>query len=111
MGRGLSTFQNEILALLSERECITVRTLFEHFSSSKPSGDLTVRAALSRSISRLQDRGLVERISLEIGRRKAPAVRLAYNKLTVTGKCGDCSGLESQANGGNKEVSEIGDSG
>jgi predicted transcriptional regulator len=101
MGRGLSTVQKEILALLSEQECITVRALFEHICRSRP--------ALSRSISRLQDRGLVERVSLEVGRRKAPAVRLAYKNLTVREKCDDFSGSECEATAGNKEVSQIGD--
>jgi predicted transcriptional regulator len=100
MGRGLSTFQKEILALISEKECVTVRALFEHLYGSRP--------ALSRSISRLQDRGLVERVSLEVGRRKAPAVRLAYKNLTVTEKCGDLSGSECEGTAENKEVSQIG---
>jgi hypothetical protein len=100
MGRGLSPLQTNILVFLSTNNCITVRALFEHLSSSRP--------ALSRSISRLQDRGLVERISLKVGRRNAPAVQLTHKNLTDGKNCGDLAGSDSQANNENKAVSEIG---
>ncbi len=108
MGRGLSSFQKEILALLSAKECVTIRALFEHFARHSASNYLTVRASLSRAISRLADRELVECISLKIGRRNVPAVRFSCKNLTVTEKGDDLSGSECEATDGNKGVSQIG---
>ncbi len=80
----LSKLQKQILAQLDGRDSITVQALREHFAAITTSSDKTLRASLSRSISRLQDRGLVERVSLQVGTRRAPAVRLAEEKLTVS---------------------------
>ena len=84
----LSKLQKQILAELAGRDCVTVRALREHFPT-------TLRPSLSRAISRLQDRGLVERVSLQIGKRTAPAVRLAGEKLTVS-EIFEGSGIENK---------------
>ncbi len=80
----LSKLQKQILAELIGRDCVTVRMLHEHFTATTTGTEETLRASLSRAISRLQDRGLVERVSLEIGKRRAPAVRIVDKKLTVS---------------------------
>src|ERR1700686_1649748 len=80
----LSKFQKLILAQLHGRDCITVQALREHFAAMTATSDKTLRASLSRSLSRLQDRGLLERVSLQVGTRRAPAVRLTKEELTVS---------------------------
>ena len=94
----LSKLQKQILAELAGRDCMTVRALRERFAATT-SREKTLRASLSRAISRLQDRGLVERVSLEIGKRRAPAVRIVDKKLTV-------SEFFEDSRGENKEVNE-----
>ncbi len=81
MGRGLSELQKEILALISGRGYVLNRTLYDHFTTVRTSKRATVRAGVCRAISRLQDRGLLERVSLIVGRRKAPAVCFSHKKL------------------------------
>jgi hypothetical protein len=81
MGRGLSELQKEILTLISGNGYVAVRSLYEHFGSVRDSKLATTRAVVCRAISRLQNRGLLERVSLIEGRRKAPAVLFSRKKL------------------------------
>ncbi len=67
MGRGLSAKQQRILSILDETEHVRIRDLRNRVGGS--------RSSLSRSISRLQDRGLVERLSIQHEDRIMPAVR------------------------------------
>lgn len=99
--RKLSKLQRQILTLLSDRDSVTVTALREHFPATLP-------ASLSRAISRLQDRGLVERVSLVIGDRRAPAVRLATKKLTVSEIFGDGSRENHESGDENKAVNPLG---
>lgn len=69
MGRGLSRKQRRILSILAEAELVRIRELRNRTGGS--------RSALSRSITRLQNRGLVERVSIQFGKRKMPALRLS----------------------------------
>jgi len=74
VGRGLSHKQQRILELLDEdgTEHIRVRELRNRVAGSAQ--------ALSRSISRLVGRGLVERVSIMEGERAMPAVRKKLNR-------------------------------
>jgi len=67
MGRGLSQKQHRILSILDEAEHVRIRELRNRVGGS--------RSSLSRSISRLQDRGLVDRLSIQHKGRVMPAVR------------------------------------
>jgi DNA-binding MarR family transcriptional regulator len=74
MGRGLSQKQRYILSILDGADqsdgVVRIRELRNSIGGS--------RSSLSRSISRLQDRGLVERLTLqheEAPGRNMPAVR------------------------------------
>jgi len=68
----LSKQQRAILAALEAQSPLAISTFYEP-------KDLVARASASRAISRLADRKLVERVSIEYDRRKIPAVRLAGN--------------------------------
>src|SRR5947207_8060224 len=69
MGRGLSQKQRRILSILdgADQGVVRIRELRNSIGGSRPS--------LSRSISRLEDRGLVERLSIHNESRNMPAVR------------------------------------
>ncbi len=68
----LSKQQRAILAALEEQSPLAIKTLYEP-------KNLVARASTSRAISRLQDRKLVERVSIAHDRRRIPGVRLAGN--------------------------------
>jgi DNA-binding MarR family transcriptional regulator len=68
----LSKQQRAILAALEAQSPLAIKTLYEP-------KNLVARASTSRAISRLQDRKLVERVSIECDRRRIPGVRLAGN--------------------------------
>jgi DNA-binding MarR family transcriptional regulator len=65
----LSKQQRAILAALREQSPLAIKALYEP-------KNLVARASTSRAISRLRDRNLVERVSIEYDRRRIPAVRL-----------------------------------
>ena len=67
MGRGLSRRQKQILDLLERAEFVRTADLRNRIAGSPQS--------LSRAISLLVKRGLVERVSVKFGRRTMPAVR------------------------------------
>jgi hypothetical protein len=77
MGRGLSPLQKEILAILGKQGLMRVKTLFDHFVKPGAVNRKAVTPTISRAVSRLVDRGLVERGFVEIRPRKIPAVRLS----------------------------------
>lgn len=69
MGRGLSQKQQRILSILdgADQSIVRIRDLRNRVGGSPQ--------CLSRSLSRLEDRGLVERVSIQYGKRAMPAVR------------------------------------
>jgi DNA-binding Lrp family transcriptional regulator len=70
MGRGLSQKQQRILTVLDGADqsgIVRIRDLRNRVGGSPQ--------CLSRSVSRLEDRGLVERVTLQYGNRAMPAVR------------------------------------
>jgi hypothetical protein len=87
MGRGLSTLQKEILSFLGKQELTRVKTLFDHFVRPGAVNRKAITPTISRAVSRLADRGLVERGFVEIGPRKIPAVRLSnIRKVPIDGE-------------------------
>lgn len=66
----LSKQQRAILAALAEQSPLAIKAL----------NSLAVaRSSVSRALSRLQERNMVERLQIIVGRRKIPAVRLTTN--------------------------------
>jgi len=80
VGRGLSTLQKEILTFLGKYELTRVKTLFDHFVRPGAPNRKAVMTTVSRAVSRLQDRGLIERGFVAVGTTKVPAVRLPATK-------------------------------
>jgi DNA-binding MarR family transcriptional regulator len=72
MGRGLSRKQQRILEIIDDAEHVRVRELRNRIAGSAQ--------ALSRSITRLVERGFLERVSIMEGKRAMPAVRKKLNR-------------------------------
>jgi hypothetical protein len=75
MGRGLSPLQRQILTAADASEFVSISTLVEATYHGGCQRRPVVRTTVSRAVSALQDRGLIERVSLQSGRRKIPAIR------------------------------------
>jgi hypothetical protein len=82
MGRGLSTLQRQILAAADASEFVTIAGLVEATFHNGSQRRPVVRATVSRAVSALQDRGLIQRVSLQSGRRKISAVRKVNDRGT-----------------------------
>lgn len=71
--------------LLQQQQAVRMRTLFSFFAVRSKGKPEAVRRAVSRSVSRLQDRNLVERLSLVVGKRRQ--ARIAENiPLAIAGE-------------------------
>lgn len=78
MGRGLSQLQRRILAAAEAMEYVAAADLVEAAFHNGRIRRHVVAISVSRAISRLQDRELVERVSVQkVDGRRVPGIRKA----------------------------------